>query len=708
MKLSKKFYMVGTPYFTPIKITKRMAIDTETTGLDPWGKMGVDREVWPARPFMIQYCNEDGETGSIRWQVDAWTRRVFPSQESFDWLASWLSDDNIGKVWFNGQFDRRMLELSGLKVRGRMDDALIAVHTVTPMELTYQLKPLCKKFLQISDDDQKALERSTVEARRKVHPHINAKAKDKPYDPDIAKFKIAEETKADFWLADEDLCRMYGELDALRTMQLFLTAEHELSSPGNEKLKDIYNMEMELMDVLDGMERRGVRIDIDRMKEVQSYYQEIVEKYSSILEEEATGLNPNSPKQLQLEFFRKRKYKPITYSFDKAKNKHPACIHCKGLGCDICQNTGKNPKCDADFFSTIATKTVLDDAGNESLVENDRLANAILYLSAADTMLGYIKQYDQFKCYENGVWVLHPNYKQSGTKTGRLSAEQPNTQNVASDDSGKKRCNIQYRCREIFIPRPGYKFYIPDYSQIEVWLLFLRAGAGKVVSMLAKGGDAHQIVSNFVWGHLYDATKAKACEDKDPKTLTPDEKKNLKTYKQSRKKAKNLQFCKIYGGGKAKIASMIGCKIQEAEAFINDYDERLPEVAGFMSDKVKQAKREGTTENAYGRRYIIDPNFAYRATNYDIQGSAADLIKRAMIYVNRLCLEKYRGKVSMLLSIHDELMIEVKDEVDSNKTRKDIAEAMGRDYTIFNCPISFPVGMKIAKERWSESLEIKL
>jgi DNA polymerase-1 len=687
-----------------------MAFDTETTGLDPWGKIGVDRDRAPCRPFMVQWCNEEGDVGSLRWQIDAWTRKVYVEEYSFNWLKEVMANKDIEKVFFNAQFDRRMLELSNLTVSGKIHDVMHAMRIVSPNEIQYGLKYLCKKFLNIDDNDQNNLKKSVSEMRRMVNANKSAKTKGKYYLEKYAKYLIGEDVEEDYWLGDEELCRIYGELDAHRTMHLFLTCEQELLSPGNEKLKEIYEAELELMDMLKAMENRGIRVDIDRLKEVKRYYADIIEEYSKILVEEVgPEFNPNSPKQMRLEFFGNREYKPLAYSYDKKKKKSPVCSECKGQGCQICQMTGRSPKCDADFLASIATKIEVDETGNDSLVIKDRLANALLYIGAADTMTSYIKQYEKFMTVENGINILHPNIKQSGTKTGRMSAECPNTQNVASDESSKKRCNIQYRLRELFIPRKGFIYYIPDYSQIEVWLLMLRAGATKVVEMLAAGGDAHQIVSNFVWGHLYNAKLAQECETKDPKTLTPEEKKNLKIYKQSRKKAKNLQFCKIYGGGKAKIASMIGVSVLEAESFIEDYDARLPEVADFMKSKVKQSRRDGITTNAYGRKYDIEYDYAYRSTNYDIQGSAADLIKRSMIYGYRLSLTpRYRGKMFILLTIHDELMIEIHESIDDEQTRRDIARVMGQDYTVFGSPIPFPIGMKIAKERWSESREVKL
>jgi DNA polymerase-1 len=283
---------------------------------------------------------------------------------------------------------------------------------------------------------------------------------------------------------------------------------------------------------------------------------------------------------------------------------------------------------------------------------------------------------------------------------------------VATDESPKKKVDIPYRSRECFIPRDGFIFFIPDYSQIEVWLLFLRAKAQDAINALAGGGDAHQAVATLIWGNTYDLTIALRAEKKEKALLTQEEKHHLKVHKKIRKRAKNLQFCKIYGGGSAKVAIMIGdgCTVEQAEQFIKEYDARLPFVKQFMSETIRQAKRQGWIRNAYGRKFFVDKQFAYRATNYDIQGSAADLIKNAMSACYDLSTSpEYLGKLHLLLSIHDELLFEVHHSIDNLETKKAIAECMSRDYKFLECPIPFPIGFKVSSTRWSETdSEVKL
>jgi DNA polymerase I-like protein with 3'-5' exonuclease and polymerase domains len=692
-------------------INSWFSLDTETTGLDPWGTAGVDRTIEPARPFMATLCNEEGETACLRWPVDAFTRKVIPDRDSWAKLQELLGDASITKVMFNAAFDFRMLRLSGFTIRGPILDALMGIHTISPDEMSFGLKPICAKYLNIPEDDQRELQESVKEARRPVQGAQLAKRKGKEYDPILVQYRLSEEVAGDYFLGNEPACEKYGRLDAYRTAALHLSVAQELSQ--DLALTEIYARETKLGEVLRSMEDRGIRLDKDRAEELVAYYQGIKDSFSGVIRAETSQeFNPNSPKQLTEEFFGKRGYTPLRYSFNKAKKEFTKCMHCKGEGCAVCQTTGRNPSADGEFLAHVGIDHATDENGDDILVEKDRLAFALLHDAAADTMLQYVKQYLDSACLENGIWVVHPNYKQHGTKTSRLSAEKPNMQNVATDESPKKRVDIPYRTRECFIPREGFKFYIPDYSQIEVWLLFLRAKATDAINALAAGGDAHQAVATLIWGDTYDLAIARAAERKPTSELTQDEKFHLKQHKKIRKRAKNLQFCKIYGGGSAKVATMIGdgCTTEQAEEFIKQYDKRLPFVKVFMSDTIRQAKREGFIRNGYGRKFFVDKQFAYRATNYDIQGSAADLIKNAMSRCYDLSLsDRYVGKLFLLLSIHDELLFEVHESVDDEQTQRDIANCMQADYEFLGCPIPFPVGLKISSERWSiTDSEVKL
>lgn len=679
--------------FNPYKNGMIFAIDTETTGLDPWGAYPQTRSYWPCRPFMVTMCDGDGNTACIRWAVNPLNRRVSIAEKDEGWryLKRILSDTDLVKLFHNFSFDDHMLSSVGLTPRGVCHDTYIRQHVIDPGRYAKGLKPLCKKYLEIDDDDEKDLQKSTVAGRRA--------AKKKGW-------MRAEHVKADYYLADHEICKRYGVLDAYRTMSLYLLQEQFYTDPANAAALEVYERERKLMHVLKRAEDRGVRVDVPRTREVQEYYRKIMGEARDFLNERVSpDFNPNSPKQMTKLFFGELGHTPLKYSQKGKTRVYTDCQHCRGVGCEVCQETGRNPKCDGDFLEHIAMRT---DKDGERHVE-DELAHAILMNSAAKTMVGFADKYTELlEVDDDGAAILHPNYKQCGPITGRMACERPNLQNVASDDSGKKRVDIQYRPRECFIPREGHLLYVPDFSQIEIWILALAAKDQEFIDALAAGGDAHQIVADMVYEDAYDKEVAARAELLPPEKLTAKQKKHLKIKKRIRKQIKCLNFGIIYGQGDELTASSIGCTVGEAKSFKAQYHERFPAVSKFMSRCAKEGGRYGRITNLYGRTYPIERSFAYRATNYVIQGSAADLMKNAMINVDALQQSKYRGKMYQLLQIHDELVIEVHKSIHSTQTMKDVCSAMSADYKTLGAPIPFPVGMKISYTRWNESQEVDL
>ena len=674
--------------FDPRKNGDIFGIDTETTGLDPWGRMGVDRDVWPCRPFMFTLSDYDGNTACIRWEMNPFNRNVYRHNDTFNWLQDLLADSRITKVFHNYAFDNHMLEVSGFKIRGVCEDTQIRQRIINPAEQRYGLKPLCEKYLGITDEDQKDLQASVVKGRRE------AKKNGWAYHAEV---------NADYWLGDPELCETYGVLDAVRTMALYRAQEEAFDE--TPSLRKVWHRERELMQVVRRMETRGVRIDPERTDEVIQYYKEKQADALKVIVDEAGDLNPKSPKQMTKLFFGELGYTPLAYS-EKKKGIYTDCQHCKGEGCDICQDTGKNPKCDGDFLASIGTKR--DE--NDRIVPGEcEVAHAILVNSACSNMLNFVESYKETACKENGVLVVHPNFKQDGTKTGRLSATRPNMQNVAGDDSGKKKVDIGYRPRECFIPRDGFGLLIPDFSQIEVWILAISTGSQEFVDLLAQGGDAHQLVADMVYEGAYDKDIAAKAETLPYDKLTPRQRKHLKLKKTIRKQIKCLNFGIIYGQGDALTAAALGCSVDQAKEFKTQYFERFPAVRKFMADTVAKAKRQGHVESLYGRIYPIERSKAYVATNYLIQGAAADLIKNGMIAVDKLQRSKeYRGKLYQLLSIHDELMIECSLDIMNDDTMRAVCAAMSSDWKFLNAPIPFPVGMKVTETRWNENREVEL
>ena len=234
---------------------------------------------------------------------------------------------------------------------------------------------------------------------------------------------------------------------------------------------------------------------------------------------------------------------------------------------------------------------------------------------------------------------VHTSFNQTGAATGRLSSSDPNLQNIPV------RTRRGGEIRRAFIAPPGHLLLIADYSQIELRLLAHLSGDPSFVAAFQRGGDIHRQTAAVIFG-------------------VPEE----KVTGEMRARAKTINFATIYGQGALALSRQLSITLEEAKAFIKHYFERFSGVRAWLDKTVEEARQRGFVETLFGRRRYIpelrDRNFSIRsfgertATNSPLQGSAADLIKIAMIRIHD-ALERDRLKTRMLLQVHDELVFEV-------------------------------------------------
>lgn len=257
------------------------------------------------------------------------------------------------------------------------------------------------------------------------------------------------------------------------------------------------------------------------------------------------------------------------------------------------------------------------------------LADVLLEYRAANKLSGtYFSNYLYYMA-EDGC--IHPNMRQAGTRTGRFSYWEPNLQNVpkADEDNPEVDSAIVRRC---FIPEPDYCLFMPDYDQMEYRLMLDEAGEMGVINLIKEGLDVHTATAEMMGRGV------------------------------TRKQAKTINFMLLYGGGAAKLAAALDIPLNEAKALKGLYFQQLPHVKRWIYRTIKACEIMGYTENWLGRKYDIDPRWAYKAPNYKIQGGAADICKKAMV----LIADKLKGKKSrMRLQVHDELIFTMhKNEID--------------------------------------------
>jgi DNA polymerase-1 len=234
---------------------------------------------------------------------------------------------------------------------------------------------------------------------------------------------------------------------------------------------------------------------------------------------------------------------------------------------------------------------------------------------------------------------VHSSFNQTGAATGRLSSSDPNLQNIPV------RTPRGGEIRRAFVAPPGHLLLTADYSQVELRLLAHLSGDPAFVAAFERGGDIHRQTAAAIFGVAEPA-------------VTPE----------MRARAKTINFATIYGQGPFALSRQLGITQDQAKAFIKQYFERFAGVRAWLDRTVEEARQRGFVETLFGRRRYIpelrDKNFNIRAfgertaTNSPLQGSAADLIKIAMIRIHAALQETKLG-AKMILQVHDELVFEI-------------------------------------------------
>jgi len=386
-----------------------------------------------------------------------------------------------------------------------------------------------------------------------------------------------------------------------------------LSSLGMENL--FYDVEMPLSKVLFDMERLGVLVDKDELiRYGESLVEGIERLQNAVYEAAGVEFNLNSPKQLGEVLFEK--------------------MQLPG---------GKKTK---SGYSTAAD--VLEKLAEEYPIVSDILEYrtlAKLKSTYADGLLQCIA--------DDGR--IHTTFKQTITATGRISSTEPNLQNIPM------RMELGRRIRKAFVPKEGYVFMDADYSQIELRLLAHMSGDEQLIEAYKQDADIHRITASKVFhtplGEVTDL---------------------------QRRNAKAVNFGIVYGISSFGLSQDLSINRKEAEGYIKAYFEQYPKVKEFLDNTVADAEKDGYVTTMFGRRRplpeILSSNFMQRsfgkrvAMNAPIQGSAADIMKIAMIHVwNELKKQNLESKI--LIQVHDELLLEVKeDEID--KVRSILVDGM--------------------------------
>ena len=395
-----------------------------------------------------------------------------------------------------------------------------------------------------------------------------------------------------------DAARDYACEEADTTFRLRASFQPQLEGHGLTSL--IHDIELPLLHVLADMEWTGVSIDLPWFASLKERFKRERERVEKEIYVEAGGeFNINSNNQLR------------TILFDK-------------LQLPVRKRTSTGPSTDASVLQELA------EAGHklpELLMEYRELSK--LESTYLDTLPLLIHADDK---------RLHTSFNQTVASTGRLSSSDPNLQNIPI------RRELGRDIRRGFVPRKGWLFLAADYSQIELRLLAHLSADPAFVDAFKSGGDIHRQTASIIFGVPVGEVTS-----------------------EMRARAKTINFATIYGQGAHALSRQLKITNAEAREFIATYFERFRGVRNYLDSMVEQAREHGFVETIFHRRRYIpelrDRNFNIRAfgertaANSPIQGSAADLIKIAMIRIDA-ALKKRQLQGRMLLQVHDELVFE--------------------------------------------------
>ncbi|MFP4106321.1 MAG: DNA polymerase I [Phycisphaerae bacterium] len=403
-----------------------------------------------------------------------------------------------------------------------------------------------------------------------------------------------------------DVVAKYAAEDADVTFRLAEVLRSQLQQAGMDEL--FADLEMPLLPVLADMEYEGITVDPERLKEMEvELSRRSDELRDRIIDLAGRPFNVDSPKQL------------ATVMFDE-------------LGMRVIKKTKSGPSTDSFVLSELA-------------IEHELPALVLDYRKLTKLLGTYLKALGE--CIHPETHRVHTSFNQAGTATGRLSSSDPNLQNIpVRTEEGR-------RIRSAFVAKPGCVLLSADYSQVELRMLAHFCQDPTMVAAFEAGQDIHRTVAAEVFGVPVGEVTG-----------------------EQRSRAKTVNFGIVYGQTEWGLAATLRISRTDAREFITAYKARFPKIDEYLRQIVQVAKQRGYVETIFGRRRFISGlnargparSAAERlAINSTVQGSAADLIKQAMVNISGRIKSENRP-TRMLLQIHDELVCEVpEDAVETEK-----------------------------------------
>jgi len=566
-----------------------VAVDTETTGLDPMraSLVGISLGLGEGEAYYLPFLHRVSST--LELDLDDARADGVPNlppvdSESLAGLRDLLADSSVEKIGHNLKYDFIVLKRAGAPLTGPFRDTMVASYVLDPGRRSHGLDELAMELLAHKTTSYKEV----VGSGRDESPFA----------------EVPLEAARDYACEDADC--------SLRLWERF---GPELAEAG---IAELYQeLEIPLVPVLAGMEEAGIEIDVDffgAMSDKMSSELEHIE--SDIHKAAGSEFNLNSTPQLREVLFEK-------------------------LELPIIKKTKTGPSTDASVLEELAAQ------GHEvprRMLEYRELAKLkSTYVDALPRLVN------------PATGRIHTSFNQTVAATGRLSSSDPNLQNIPV------RTALGRETRKGFVAQEGCLFLAADYSQIELRVLAHFSGDEAFVTAFQTGVDVHRQTASVIFEIPVDDVSA-----------------------DQRAQAKTINFATLYGQGAFGLSRQLGIGREEAQTFIDSYFERFAGVRRFLDEQVDQAKEEGYVETLRGRRRYVPElksrnwnirQFGERiAQNTPIQGTAADMIKQAMLDVDRGLVEG-GFQARMLLQVHDELLLEIP-EAEVDPVRSMVVERM--------------------------------
>lgn len=631
---------------TYIKTNKcTLACDTETNGLDIFDSNIVGMSFGYKKDgdlfnFYVPIRHKDG---NIEYE------------EAMPIIKDIMEDENIPKIMHNASFDIPIYATEKITVQGLYMDTLIAFKCLREDLQSYSLKTLAKTYLKMED----AVAYEVLFGKNASYADVDVKYYAYP-------------------------CK-----DTEMTYRLYELIEKNLNKEGFEQVKHVYfDIEHPLIQTVCEMKMTGMLLDEERFVQVRKTLSENTTRLKEKLTEEVNNILQNSQiHSLCLEDVKHENHKVAKqisiegFNFNSATQK--AYLFYDILGCKV-KADGKRTT-DKNFMDAIKGEFPLAKLFAEYSAE------AKLFSAFTDNL----------KEKQSSDGKIRPSFQQFGTKTGRFSCNTPNFQQLPA-----KRDEI----RAMFKAPEGFLLLGADYSQIELRILAHFSQDANLLEAYKTGRDIHTQTACLVFNHDYEEAN-RLNKEMDAGHIDenhPDYAKAKEIVKH-RKYSKVINFGLIYGMSSKGLSETLGVSREEAEEFTKKYFEGLPTVQDFMESQKQKAYRLGYVETLDGRRRRLNKELfgndrglkasaERQSANFVIQGTAADLLKKAMPLVQQY-LKSLHPEASIVAQIHDELIMQVPETITQSQV-KDITDIMCTVMT-FDVPLSSdPEVMKY----WTEKI----